>query len=445
MGTLLRTELRGLHKSLCEVGLPAIGLVWKRVFENRTPEKHAEWDESTRQKPQDRVVEPLASGIHTPPQEGVEVPPSELRNLDELPPIDCGVAPDCEEIEALQVCGGIRRDGRRVLVSDPQSLLSAFTRLVADTAVWNDYGQQIGRIHLYQDVVAPVQRLLRRAVDSDVLTRLCCQLSRLYGVRVRKVDAKEIYSTAGAFVSRAGNKDALTISTSSGIIDPLERSGTADVIRSLGLSDDSLAAKLRKKDAWRVQNFRNGLLNPVYEARRPYYFNRSVTADAMRATIAALPERSRNAYGNLAAQHLAEAVECPGFELYEVAEFCPWMWRYTRSAPGHVLISFRHPETRAIAHGLELNFTNPAKLHAFYTCVFTGAGLATRGSSFFAKEVMIAGALEGMAYSCVEHRVLRAKAEEEARQHAARVQIEGATRAQRVANAREYICGLLGY
>jgi len=199
-----------------------------------------------------------------------------------------------------------------------------------------------------------------------------------------------------------------------------------------------------KKDAWRIHNFRDGLLNRNHAARRPYFFDRGGTARALSATLSALPQEKRDLYKAMAANHLVEALDCPGFELYEVMSFTPWMWRYTRSAPGHVLISFRHPATRAMAEGIELNFTDPTKLHNWYQVIFAGGAASLAGFPPLALVVIAAGLLEQSTFLGVDSHVLRPKAEQEMLQHAKRVRLERGTSAERLKSSRTYIDSLAG-
>lgn len=440
-------ELGRLFGKLRDVGLGITASLLKKVFGDRTPEEHAAWDKATREGVQDQIVEPLGQGIHTPPKEGVELAPSDLRALDDLPPIDCGPIPgaeESEELKALETAGAIERDGSQVVVPDPPRLMAGLTSLMADRHTWEAFGRQLRTPDVYQAIVAPIRASLARVTSYDTLLWLSCHAAQLYGVRIRKVKAQDIYRGANAFVAQAGSGTALTNSTSSGVIDPLERSGTEEVLKVLDVPPDSaVAERVGKKDAWRIHNFREGLLNSQLAARRPYFFDRGVTARALSATLSALPQEKRDLYKAMAAGHLVEALDCPRFELYEVTSFTPWMWRYTRSAPGHVLISFRHPATHAIAEGIELKFTDPTKLHNWYQVIFTGTAAGLAGVPPLALAVIAAGLLEQSTFLGVDSHVLRPKAEQDMVQHAKRVQLERGTNAERLKSARTYIDSLV--
>lgn len=108
-------------------------------------------------------------------------------------------------------------------MNDPPRLFAGLTSLMADPRTWKAFGRQVGTPDFYQAVIEPISRRLARITSYDTLLSLLCHVSHLYGVRIRKVEAKDIYLGAHAFVAGAGAGTALTDSTSSGVIDPLER------------------------------------------------------------------------------------------------------------------------------------------------------------------------------------------------------------------------------
>ncbi|MEW6236480.1 MAG: hypothetical protein AB1656_13920 [Candidatus Omnitrophota bacterium] len=289
MNRVPRDDLAQLYGRLRDVGLGITAFLLKKVFGDRTPEEHAAWDKATRENIQDQIVEALGQGIHSPPKESVELGLNDLRALNDLPPIDCGSIPAAdvsEELKVLEIANAIKRDGSRVVVPDPSRLMSGLTSLMADRCTWEAFGRQLRIPDVYQSIVAPVRDLLLRVTNYETLLWLYCHLSQLYGVRIRTVEAQDIYKGAKPFVFRAGAGTALTNSTSSGVIDPLERLGTEEVLKVLGMSTDSnFAERVGKKDAWRIHNFRDGLLNSSLYARRLYFFDRRETASALSATL----------------------------------------------------------------------------------------------------------------------------------------------------------------
>lgn len=170
------------------------------------------------------------------------------------------------------------------------------------------------------------------------------------------------------------------------------------------------------------------------------------TSKALKSTLEALPDdETRKNYKDLAAKNLVEAVKCRGMELFEVPHFDPWMTRCTRFAPGHVLISLRHPETRAIDCGIELNFRDPDRLHCFYSMMFKLAGPVT-GLIYgapFALAVILAGVLEEATYLNVDYFLLQKKSKKEIRSRAKPVRLKGGNDKQRAMSARLYIDSLV--
>jgi hypothetical protein len=443
------TELAKLTERIADAGLKATASLLKRVFGDRSPKDHQRWDRETRSTAQAKVVEALAEGIHTPPKEGLEIPIADLRTVKNLPPLDGGRLPDASsntEIKALEAAGAVRVEGQHVLVPDPPRLISGLRSLLAEDSIWVAFGHQIGKPDLFQATILPVKAALQRITTYDTVLKLYSHLAFLYGVRVRTIPVSEIYKGAAAFVSRAGSATALTNATSAGAIDPTERAGTAEVLAALGLEDDEeTRKKLKKKDSWRIQNFRDGLLNPDFPARRPYFFDSVFTVKSILETLQALPEDCREKYKDMAARHLVETVSCPGVELYKVKQFAPWMWRLTRSAPGHVLISLRHPQTRAIDEGLELNFDNPQKVHEFYQIIFgVAAGLAGLSAlPPLALASVLAGVVEWALFRKIDSRLLYSNAERDMSSHSERVKLSGTDPESRLLSARRYIDLLL--
>jgi hypothetical protein len=414
-----------LCNQLDKEGLPATAKLLNNAVGDRSVIEHDRWDNETRAKAQERIVDALAEGMHTPPKQGTEVPPQDLRSIDSLPPIVLGKFSDAEdntELRALEAAKVITRDGKSVLASNPGRLLSGLLTLLCDETIWRAYGAQLKVADLFDDVVSPVRDRLRPILNRNNLFRLSSHALWFYGVKVHSVDVARIYQGAPDFVALAGTRTALTLSTSSGVIDPLERFGTDEVLEKLRIDRESeIVKRIARKSPWRVVNFRDGLLNPDIEARRLYFYDRQTTGAALANTLAALPEDKQEAYKRLAADLLAEALQCPRFELYEVQSFEPWMWRYTRSAPGHVLISLRHPETRSITEGIELNFKDIDSRRRWFQRVFRWAGVVPG----LAIPVAVAGEAEDLLFEHVDKRLIRREAEEDILRVSKRVHLEG--------------------
>lgn len=443
------TQLGKLTKSISGAGLRVIASLLTKVFGERSPEDNERWDEETRQLAQQEAIESLASGMHAVPGLAPEIPVSNLRAIKELPPIDGGRFSDASsntEIKALEASGAVRIDGSNITIPDPLRLLSGVRSLLADSGTWLAFGHQIGKPDLFHDVIEPISSTIKRLVSYDYFLRIYAHLAVIYGVRVRTIPASEIYKGANAFVTRAGSATALTNSTSAGAIDPLERFGTDKILSDLGIGTGiDLGVSIRRKDAWRVYNFRDGLLNPDLPARRPYFFDRGVTGEAIRSTLNALPDDKRAIYMDMAASCLVNAIKCPGVELYEVDKFAPWMWRLTRSAPGYALVSFRHRDTRAIDEGLELTFKEPKRLHDFYQTIF-GIAAALSGLNVglpLALTVVAAGFGEGYFFRGIDESLLRRNAEQDMLTHSKRIRIGEADNSPDLPSAKEYIESLV--
>lgn len=397
-----------------------------RAIGSRTVNEHVAWDTKSRSDVQKYTIDSVASTLHEQPGVTPELTKTDLRTVEELPPLDIGTLPDAStntEVRALELGGVVKTDGKHILVPNPGRLLSGIVALLADEAIWRAYLAQCHLSDAFDEVLAPVRTRLHTIDTKSKLLKLSYKIARFYGVSVSTVKAEFIYRGAPEFVARAGVGTALTLSTSSGIIDPLERFGTDELLKLLNLPNDSpVAQKLRPKSAWRVMNFSEGLLNPRFQARRLYFFDSVATRRALTATLDVLPEEKKAQYMALAARMLCDALKCPGFELYEVQSFQPWMWRYTRSAPGHVLISFRHPQTKAIREGLEFNFTNPERLHRWFSAAF----LATTAFPVPAIQAaaIIAGLLESTYFDMLRQTVFGRQTEAELASVSRRIRLQ---------------------
>jgi len=445
----LADRIAALSKVMETRGLNALARLLFRVAGDRSTAEHEKWDRS-RDKAQNAAIESVTANIHTTPQAEPEIAPDVVREIDSLPPVALGNADTIQnpEVAALEATGAIRREGGRLWTSDPMRFLSGFVALCADKSTWIAFSRQRGTPGLYADLIEPVATRLKDVLSYDNVLKLSCQVSRVYGVRVRTVPVSEVYRSAPAFVENARMGMAMTLSTSSGVIDPLERAGTEDVLDQLGIPRDSeVAKKFGKKDAWRIINFRDGLLSPAFDARRPYFFDRKVTAKAMQDTLAVIPDQTgREKYKNMAASNLADALTCKRFELYEVAAFENWMWRYTRSSAGHALISIRHPQTKSIAEGIEIRFTNPERRHRWFQGVFGFAEIAASLGNLPPLAIAaIAAALqtEELLYDHIDTHVLRKEAESDMLRCSKPVVLPGATPTERQDEARRYIDSLL--
>jgi len=438
------SQLVKLNKGINDAGLKTTSMLLTKVFFDRSPAENEVWDKETRQVAQNKAIEALGSGIHTQPILQVEIPVSDLVVIHDLPPIKGGKIPGASsntEIRALEAVGAIRVEGENVSIPDPPRFLGGLKSFLSDTQTLTAFGQQLGIPGVFEEVFEPVQKRLTRIISYNNFLKIYSNLSIVYGVRVRTIPAAEVYRSACTFVKKAGSATALTNSTTAGAIDPLERFGTEDVAKRLGINSTN---ELKKKDAFRIQNFSDGLLNPIFSAKRPYFFDRQETSKAMKSTLSLLPDNKKIVYKEMAAICLKETLSCPWVDVFEVEHFEPWMWRLTRSAPGYVLISLRHRETKAIDEGIELTFKSPEKTHDFYQQIFRVASL---GSSMklppLATSVIVAsGIAENILFKGISKTILFAEAEKDLLAHSKKIAIREHYPNLNLPSAEEYINSL---
>lgn len=441
----LSRQIGSLCKRLSVSGLTTIAAILHRAIGDRSIIEHNQWDTKTRSKAQDRAIDALADGIHTPPNKGYELLPSDLKSIDELPSLEVGCFADASEnseIRILELLKVIKRDGRTILASNPGKLLMGVVALLSDEAIWRAYGLQLRAESIFDDIVLPLRTRIEETLSKENLIRLSYLAARIYGVQVTTVSTEAIYRGAPEFVARAGSGVALTLSTSSGIIDPLERFGTTELLERLGLDKSSeITNKVHKKSPWRLINFRDGLLNRSFDARRLYFFDRQNTAKMMQETLDLLPDHCRALYKRLSARLLMDALRCPNFELYEIERFDNWMWRYTRSAPGHALISLRHPDTKSISEGLEFNFKDPERIHLWYERLFLLG--CTVSQHPLQLSVVGAAVLESIYFRYFKKIISTESVERDIRASSKRVLLRGRTASEREESAHEYISQLI--
>lgn len=448
-----RDQLREICEKFADAGLTTISKTISRLFRDRSPQDNAKWARETRQRAQDDIAESIAEGVHTPLDQP-EIDPDDLKSIADLPPIDLGIiqgASDNTEIRALKAAGAIDYQGERISTRDPKAFLFGLVALLGDRTVWAAIQARKKINDLYPEVIEPMQTSILQVLSYDTLLKVACQGSRLYHVPVASVTPEQIYRGAAAFVERASSdggasRTALTNSTSSGIIDPLERVGTAEIERLLEIpSDSELREKLQKKDEWRVCNFRDGLLNPSFNAHRLYLFDRAATSRALRSTIDLLPPKSAEKYRDLAAQNLHEALSFSNLELREVPQFSPWMARFTRSAPGHVLISLRHVKTKSIIEGVELTFDDPERYHRFYSRMFRLASplASALGGLGLGLPVILAGFIEDWYFDNMNSRLFSDRVQDSLSKGSALVSMQGRDEREQMLWCRTYVDALV--
>jgi len=111
------------------------------------------------------------------------------------------------------------------------------------------------------------------------------RIERFFGFSTCLLSATDVYQRGLDFyksASRTGPRSTLTFSNTSGLWNPLERSGTAEFRRQYGVREGQ---RLAFKDGFRATNFEDGILNPALACRRIYVFNEQDTWNAFAAAL----------------------------------------------------------------------------------------------------------------------------------------------------------------
>jgi hypothetical protein len=449
----LSTLISKLCKQLSDSGLTSLAKILFKSIGDRSLSEHRKWDEETRGKTKEHTIQCLTDSIHTLPKEGIEVPPDDLKKIICLPPLDIGSMPEdikCDEVKALEIMGYLRIENKHILIPNPGRMIGAVVDFIRDEPLLRIYESYINAVGLFDNYISPVRKRLNAFAEREWLMALSASAKHIYNLAVESVSAERIYTGTPDFIQNAGAGTAVTFATSTGIFDPLEHFGTEELVKLMGIEEgdeyyEKINEKIKKKSAWRIVNFRDGILNSKFEARRLYFFDREATSKSMNETLSILTKEQRATYKEIAAGLLSKALDCPRFELFEVDRFYPWMWRYTRSSPGHALISLRHPETKALSEGIEFNFNNAKDLASWFQRIFriSTKVLMLVPNHPFQLTVIVAALLEGELANQVKKEFMRVDVENDARKNSKRVVLKGKTKNAKKMAARDYIESIL--
>jgi hypothetical protein len=438
----LRRQLEELCNSLKDSDLPALAKVVDEFLAKRSVENHVKWDARTRGKIRNDAIDSLAAHMRDNPGDKPEIDSDVLEQVTNTEPLEAkgfGGAKDSTELRALEATEAVEIHGETVICRDPSKLLSGIRSFFHSDSIWREFGRQRRESDLFEAYILPVRDRMQdgmhrgRLMAQNSLLWLSVKVSHIYMVQAAKVTPQQIYEGARSFVERASpDSHSVTLSTTSGIMDPMERFGTETFCEELKIDDpDTIRDKLKEKSPWRVRNFNEGLLHPDCQRRRLYFFDSEHTARNMKAVFESFTnEDARERYKQLATTLLFNSTKSNGFELYSIDSFKPWMKWYTRSAPNHALISFRSPETRKIAHGVELGFESFDQATRLWDALFSTPVLIDllalkTGSSYLdipATVVGLAGITERwLIRSQIEIHLLRRRINQELAQSGSRL------------------------
>jgi len=144
-------------------------------------------------------------------------------------------------------------------------------------------------------VLKEIAECVPQGTDQREYFRRCeaaAKIERFFGFSKRLLTSTDVYQRGKEFyhtASRLGPGQTLTFSNSSGLWNPLERTGTAEFIRRYGvLSTDNL----KYKDGFRATNFTDGILNPDLACKRIYLFNEDNTWKGFRNARACAADKA---------------------------------------------------------------------------------------------------------------------------------------------------------
>ena len=190
-------------------------------------------------------------------------------------------------------------------------------------------------------------------------------VERLFGFSKRLLTATDVYQRGLDFYktsSRLGPAMTLTFSNTSGLWNPLERSGTAEFVRCYGVVSK---AQLKYKDAFRSTNFIDGILNPALACRRLYLFNELNTWNAFKNARAAAQDKAKfDEHAKILVEEVCKRIESAVGTLHLVAvknwqEFPP-LGLVTRVSSDVVMFSNRGSDL-AISHAFWCNLSEQGR------------------------------------------------------------------------------------
>ncbi len=112
----------------------------------------------------------------------------------------------------------------------------------------------------------------------------------------------------------------------------------------------------------------------------------------------------------------------------------------------HALISIRHPQTKALAEGIEIRFTTPERRHRWFQGIFGFAEIAaclTKLPPLTLAAIAATLQAEDLLYDHIDAQVLRKDAESDMLRCSKPVVFAGTTPTERQGEARRYIDLLL--
>ncbi len=271
-----------------------------------------------------------------------------------------------EEANLIQSFRDIEIEEKYVRYDDPEDILSTILKMSFDDSIlFHFLKHQFGLRDLqdYNQIKKsffnPLHHALKESLGEqfkDKLYLLIFRLSRLYGVPpLKKLKPEDVYTKGYEFYKGHENELTITFSTSSGLLNPLERYGTEEFIKRYSISLDKVD-DLLLKNPYRVDNFSKGILNKNINSKRVYIWERKRTFETLKETLNMVPRDRKQKFLDDAVNLLAEAFMFEKIKIIEINRFDEWMRRFTRNAKGEIMLSIRGTKSKRISHAIHINF-----------------------------------------------------------------------------------------
>jgi hypothetical protein len=271
-----------------------------------------------------------------------------------------------EESKLIQAFQDVEIGENHIKYDDPWDPFSTVLKMsFADPILYSFLKHQFSLRdqHDYDEIkksfFGPLHRTLKECLGEkfkDILYLFVFQLSRLYGVPpIKKLKPEGVYTGGYPFYKRHEGELTITFSTSSGLLNPLERFGTDEFVQRYSVPADAVG-DLLLKNPYRMDNFTKGILNNDIDCKRIYVWEKDDTSKALNEALDKVPKDKRQEFLDDAVNLLAEAFMFDKIRIIEIEKFDGWMRRFTRNAKGEIMFSLRGTESKRISEAIQINF-----------------------------------------------------------------------------------------
>jgi hypothetical protein len=359
--------LRKLIKNLINQNKTKIlGSLLRKALEIDTKD-YKEFNRTKRTPVQEITLDSLLDAIDkTQAEELNSDAKNSLENFPKLEQIANDIDSQSEESKLIQTFKDVQIEENSIKFDDPTDLLSTLLKMSFDDHVLHNFlrfelglRDQQDYNEIKRSFFGPLHGVLKESFGEkfkDALYLSVFQLSRLYGIPpIKNINPVGVYTGAYPFYKGHESESTITLSTSSGLPNPLERFGTDEFRRKYSVDSDDVG-DLLLKNAYRKDNFSKGILNKKIRSKRIYIWEKDGTSNALKKALEKVPLKRKQKFLDDAVNLLTKALMFDNIKIIEIEKFDDWMKRFTRNAKGEIMFSIRGTESKRISHAIHINF-----------------------------------------------------------------------------------------